>query len=266
MVIKTFILSLPKDVERRHLCRVELESLGLSYEFSDATCGEELKPCDLQHIYCAEANRIKFKRPLSHNEIVCTLGHRRIWQKIVDSNEPVGLVLEDDATFIQDPGAFLDGVSRYPEMFDGVMIKLDGLPRKNARALRAFAGQNLVLSDRLPSRTTGYLIGRRAAKQLLATDAPIGRPIDIDLKFYWEHKVPILTLDEKMVAERPGLDSNIETYRNSNKPGSSLSRFIRNLVYQFKYTRGRLSHPLKPDMIDGLQPLLNAENGAQFRS
>ena len=243
MSIKTVILSLPKDVERRRSCEAELAHLGLQYEFADAISGDQLEEADLSRIYDVAKNRSMFKRPLSRNEVACTLGHRLIWQVVATSEYPVSMVLEDDATFVQDPRPLLDEISQCAECFEDVMIKLDGVCGKNIHVLKTVADQSLILSDCLPPRTTGYILGRRAAARLTELAAPIARPIDIDLKFYWEHNVPILTLQEKMVAERETFESNIEACRNKAKSGSPLNRFIRNLLYQARFTHGRLSHP-----------------------
>lgn len=139
------------------------------------------------------------------------------------------------------------------------MIKLEGVARKNTTMLRSFADQTLVLSDHLPPRTTGYILGRRAAAKLAERNDPIGRPVDIDLKFYWEHDIPILTLKDQLVSERPSGGSQIETSRNKTKPGSGLQRFLRNLLFQTQFTRGRKNHPLKPDAIKELAPLLRGD-------
>lgn len=266
MSIRTFILSLPEDLERRHFCGNELTHLGLRHAFADAISGDQLDEADLQRIYDADMNRSKFKRPLSRSEVACTLGHRQIWQRVADSPNPVSLVLEDDATFVQDPRPFLGAIDQRAECFEDVMIKLDGVCDRNTRVLSTIADQSLVLSDRLPPRTTGYVLGRRAAARLVELAAPIARPIDIDLKFYWEHGIPILTLVEQMVEERETFSSTIEPCRIATKTGSSFSRFVRNLVYQAKYTHGRLSHPLHPDMIEGLGPILRTASQAQTRS
>ncbi len=266
MSIKAVILSLPQDVERRRFCESEFTRFGLNHEFCDAIAGDQLNNSELQRIYDADMNRSKFKRPLSRNEVACTLGHRRIWKDIAASSDFVNLVLEDDATFVQDPRPFFNELAGCGECFEGVMIKLDGTSSSNGQVIKSVADQNLVLSDRLPPRTTGYIIGRRAAAQLFAIEAPIARPIDIDLKFYWEHNVPILTLAEQMVAERKEVDSTIDHCRSKMKPGSPMARFVRNLMYQTKYTYGRLSHPLNPDMIEGLGPLMQAGNRVRNRA
>ncbi|WP_170426116.1 glycosyltransferase family 25 protein [Ruegeria arenilitoris] len=265
MSIKAVILSLPDDVERRRSCDYEFDRFGLEHEFCDAISGDQINTSELKGFYDADMNRIKFKRPLSRNEVACTLGHRLIWKAIADSQDPVALVLEDDATFVQDPRSFLEELAKRGPHFEDVMIKLDGVSRKNGQVIKSVGGQDLVLSDHLPPRTTGYIIGRRAAARLLALDERIARPIDIDLKFYWEHNVPILTLSEQMVAEREEAGSTIDHCRSRTKPGSPLSRFVRNLMYQAKFTHGRLSHPLNPDMIDGLGPLMQADNRVRNR-
>lgn len=263
MPIKTVILSLPKDAERRRLCAQELALLGLSHEFSDAISGAQLDQKQLATVYDAQTNKSKFKRPLSANEVACTLGHRKIWQSIASSDDKVCLVLEDDATFMRDPRPFLKGLTECPGQFEDVMIKLDGVPGRNMQTLASCGDHNLVMSDRLPPRTTGYILGRRAAARLLEFKDPITRPVDISLKFYWEHKVPILTLDTQMVTERENCASNIDACRRHSKPGSPLSRFLRNLAYQARYTHGRLSNPLIPAQIEGLSPLLTAKNKAR---
>ncbi|CUH49822.1 glycosyltransferase family 25 protein [Ruegeria atlantica] len=266
MSIKTVILSLPNDVERRRFCESEIARFGLCHKFSDAIAGDQISNAELRKFYDADMNRIKFKRPLSRNEVACTLGHRQIWQEIVKSQDYVSLVLEDDAAFVQDPRSFLEELLECGKCFEDVMIKLDGISRNNGQVIKSVADQNLILSDRLPPRTTGYIIGRRAAKRLLALNAPIARPIDIDLKFYWEHNVPILTLGQKMITEREDFNSTIDHCRSKTKPGSSMARFVRNLMYQTKYTYGRLSHPLNPDMIEGLGPLMQAGNRVRNRA
>jgi len=242
----------------------ELEKLGVPYEFVDAVSGDQISDGDLQNLYDADMNRSKFKRPLSRNEIACTLGHRKIWQQLADSGSSLSLVLEDDATFVTDPRVFLNELGHHADRFEDVMIKLDGVPRKKMQSVRKIADQDLVLTDRLPPRTTGYLLGRRAAARLAELDDPIARPVDIDLKFYWEHKVPILTLREQMIAERFNGYSNLEAGRRGSKSNSSVHRFLSNLLYQLKYTYGRLRHPLKPDAIEGLGPVLRG--GSRIRA
>ena len=263
MPIKVVILSLPKDQERRQFCKSELTHLGLKHEFTDAISGDQLDDGLIQRIYNAEMNRSTFKRPLSRSEVACTLGHRQIWKEIASGKNAVGLILEDDAKFVQDPRPFLDALDNCSECFENVMIKLDGVSDKNAKVLTSVADQRLILSDRLPPRTTGYIIGRRAAARLLELTSTIERPVDIYLKFYWEHNVPILTLQEQMITEHEAFASNIDRCRRKVKSGSSLKRFVKNLYYQTKYTYGRLSHPLDPNVIEGLAPLLRRKDHIQ---
>ncbi|WP_299751831.1 glycosyltransferase family 25 protein [uncultured Tateyamaria sp.] len=259
MSIRTYILSLPNDEERRRFCRHEFLRFGLNFEFIDAISGDQLEEAHLASIYDANMNTQKFKRPLSQSEIACAFGHQRIWKRVVDSKHNVSLVLEDDATFIQDPRIFLKALDQYSECFKNVVIKLDGATGRNARFFREIADQKLVLRDRLPARTTGYIIGQGAAERLLKSVFPIARPIDINLKFYWEHNVPILVLRQAMIAERLGLASTIEACRDKLRSGSYFDRFLRNMEFQFKYTCGRLRNPVNWETAKGLDPILRAE-------
>ena len=45
---------------------------------------------------------------------------------------------------------------------------------------------SLVRYRRIPSTTAGYVISRSGAAKLLAKRQPFGRPVDVDLRFWWE--------------------------------------------------------------------------------
>ena len=176
MSIKAVILSLPKDVDRRSACQTECTQLGLPHSFFDAIYGDQLSDADVSRIYDAKRNRRAFKRPLSRNEIACALGHLKIWQAIAEAEDALTLVLEDDATFLQNPMPFLDALSESSVRYQDIMIKLDGVAGNSGQVLDSVADQSLVLSDRLPSRTTGYIIGRKAATQSGGCPCPVFAP------------------------------------------------------------------------------------------
>lgn len=261
--MKTLILSLPNDEKRRQSCADQLGRFGMRYEFVDAIHGDQIADEEFRQLYDREQNRKSFKRPLSRNEVACTLGHRRIWKTIADSNAPLALVLEDDATFLRDPRPLLNALHAQSGVFEDTMIKLDGVPRKNIHKVMSVADQTLLMSNHLPARTTGYVLGRGAAARLARLANPIARPIDIDLKFYWEHGVPILTLQERMIEEAATLSSHIEARRRLTKPRTACSRLSRNLRFQFKYNFGRLTHPVQPPKRKDQQPTLWAAKPCQ---
>jgi glycosyl transferase family 25 len=248
MPIPIYVLSLVDAAERRRAVHAEFVRHGLDFHFVDAVDSRSIAEADLHLHYDGTLNARNFKRPLARGEIACALGHRAIWKKIAEGPAPVALVCEDDALLSPGFGRFLRWVALRESAFADTMIKLDS-PARAGQVVARLADVDLVLPRRLPSLTTGYLLGRNAAAALLAREGKISRPIDIDLKHYWEHRVPILVVQPQLVSSRPGIESSIEVSRAAAKPGVLWHRLSRNLRYQWAIGLERLRFPLRVDRI-----------------
>lgn len=254
MTIPVFVLSLRDATARRQAVQRALGDLGLPFQFVDAVDGRRMTGDGLSSHYDHRRNATDFKRPLSGGEVACALSHRTIWEKVATGKSPVVLVCEDDLSLLADPGAFLDAARAAGPALEDVMIKLDG-PARGGEAVGQLGGIDLMLCTRLPARTTGYLIGRRAARKLLAAAGPVARPIDMDLKHYWEHGVPILVAHPQMIAESDDLSSSLDNQRKCQKSGSALTRLRENLNYQLRMEVKRLRNPLRVGRLPALSPL-----------
>ena len=84
------------------------------------------------------------------------------------------------------------------------MIKLIGREHEKLSAARSLTtGFELVDYLRVPSLTAGYVISRSGAKKLLDSRLPFGRPVDVDLRYWWESGLKVqgvmpaaITLDD----------------------------------------------------------------------
>lgn len=251
MSIPIHVLSLIHATDRRESISREFSGHGLEFSFFDAIDGADITDADFHRHYDGHLNARNFKRPLSRGEVACALGHRAIWREIAGGDAPVALVCEDDTLLAPEIGDFLRSVTASAESFANVMVKLDS-PARNGEIVGRLAGIDLVLTRRLPAHTTGYLLGRNAAATLSTHAGAISRPIDADLKHYWEHGVPILLTRPQFLTFRPDAASSLAPWRDAAKPSALWRRFTRNLQYQSAINLGRLRFPLRVERMPAL--------------
>ena len=62
-------------------------------------------------------------------------------------------------------------------------------------------GSDLIAYRRVPSLTGGYVITRRGAARLLEHHPPFGRPVDVDLRHWWECNLVVLGVQPYPIRE-----------------------------------------------------------------
>src|SRR5690606_11229242 len=88
------VINLKRSLDRREAMRVQLDALGLDYEFFpavDGRAGEHLRFPNYSDEFCLRA----WRRPLTPGEVGCFASHYLLWQRCVERNEPI-IVMEDD--------------------------------------------------------------------------------------------------------------------------------------------------------------------------
>ena len=98
-------------------------------------------------------------------------------------------MLEDDVRLTADFAPACAAIAALPAGWD--MIKLIGresLGKAEKLSLQRPLCPRVQLVDyrRVPSLTAGYAISRQGAEKLLAARLPFGRPVDVDLRHWWE--------------------------------------------------------------------------------
>ena len=87
--MKTYIINLPKDKERREFQEKQLKYFHIYYEFINAVSTSDIS------LKTYEEHKYDWQRPLRDVEVACYYSHQHLWQKIINSNKPA-LILEDD--------------------------------------------------------------------------------------------------------------------------------------------------------------------------
>jgi glycosyl transferase family 25 len=224
------IINLPSSTNRRDAMAAQCARLGLAAEFVEAVNGRAM---DTQQraAHCAESFAA-FHSPLTAAEIGCYLSHLTALQRIADHAWPWAVVLEDDVVLPEDFVERLSVVCREADTaFD--LIKLNGhLPRR--LVLQVLSNDNcLVRYRRPPINANAHLWSSAGARKMLAHSRRVRRPIDVEIKHWWEMDLRIATLSPELVALDPTLcqASTIGT-RNFR----TVAGYYRKLRYNIAYS------------------------------
>lgn len=196
-----FVISLKGDI-RRESCRQQLDLGTIPFRFFDAIKGSALEHNDAEASgYDPTLNQRLFKRPLTSAELGCYLSHQALWGQIA-ANDCPAVILEDD--FEIEAGFKENIVKLLRYDLDDKIVKIDSERSKGRRGVDIQTLGDLTIKQYavVTPRTTAYLIGPQAAARMLAARKRFYRPVDIDLKFLWEHRVPVMTVDPPLVRER----------------------------------------------------------------
>jgi glycosyl transferase, family 25 len=183
--------------------------------------------------YTPEFNAQRYFRPLSAGECGCYASHLRIWQELIDSAEPWALVLEDDVEPDSGFDEVLDAIDQLSPQWD--MIKLIGRAReKAARTAALTVSHDLIQYRRLPSLTGAYVVSREGARKLLASRMPFGRPIDVDLRWWWENDLTVFGVQPYPVRLAPtSEDSSIGARKGQKSWQTRLGKWGHSLQYNW---------------------------------
>lgn len=188
MACLAYLINLPRDAQRRERMQQELAAMHLRHEWVEAVYGKTLSDAERRTWYDEAANQRRYHQALMPGEIGCYASHLQVAQRLLDSGEPYALVLEDDVHLLPELRAVLEAVAQLPAQWD--MIKLVG--REQEPVLQHWSLPGLTAATRLiryrraPSRTGAYLLSRSGAHKLLQTRRPFFRPVDVDIRYWWE--------------------------------------------------------------------------------
>lgn len=181
--MKIFVISLPSSHARRELAARKLGERNLPFEFIDAVDGR----VD-QHPYLRRYDENSFltnrRRKAAPGELGCYVSHLLAWEKCVALGEPI-VVLEDDFQLTPDFEAGLAYLERFADQVS--FVRLEPLEKHLVLTSDKGARFRLVKQLDVGMCMTGYVITPRGAQRLLAHAATIRAPIDLFLKYTFDH-------------------------------------------------------------------------------
>jgi glycosyl transferase family 25 len=176
----------------------------------------------------------RFSRPLLKTEAGCYLSHLQCLKKIVEENLDFGIVLEDDAVFSPDFEKVLLELldEREKQKTDWELLKMSDCGSHYIEQAKR-PDYSLVECHPVPARFLAQIWTRSGAEKFLARYTEVSRPVDIDIKFVWEHGIRVVNVLPDLVrhAEIPSTIGDRERLRRP---------FFKNSVYRAGFILRRI--------------------------
>ncbi|MBX9682985.1 MAG: glycosyltransferase family 25 protein [Hyphomicrobium sp.] len=207
-----FVISLKHSAERFDVLENGLLQHGLTPIRVNAINGKIkaslLKRLCHRNYYCDYLNR-----PLTPGEIGCFASHLKILRRIVKTNTPRAIILEDDAAFAAEFGMFCK--TDLPRLLDVVdIVKLEGMffAHTSRDGLTIFDGATCraIIPLKPTLASAGYAVTLRGAKSLLSVMVKASDPFDFILfryERYWARYCEI----RPFLVMQSGVNSVIES-------------------------------------------------------
>ena len=197
--MKIYVISLPHAQLRRENAAKQLIDCKYPWQFVDAVTSDSDEVREMME----KSERVSlWHKPLRGGEVACYLSHRKVWQMMGDEGITHGLVLEDDFCLETDINHMVAILLGFKHSYD--MIKLNGRP-KLSRVVESIDCDGERFDLIKPFAPTGITVGQwvhaRSLPRLLDRSRQIRRPIDMDLKHYWEYPLELYHIRPLMVGE-----------------------------------------------------------------
>ena len=183
--IPFFVVNLERDDKKRaHMIELS-NSLGLEFHFINAIYGKDLSQDQVDNVYDEALSKKEFGRSLSRGELGCALSHISIYQKMIDEDIEIAIVLEDDVEIDNGIHMFISAVDALPRNLDVLLLGYYSETATERLTMRSFRGNQPITSNYQAVRlvemafgTHGYMINLRGAKKLVQVLNKIVKPID----------------------------------------------------------------------------------------
>ncbi|WP_159591628.1 glycosyltransferase family 25 protein [Chelativorans xinjiangense] len=232
MKAEAFIVHLARAHGRARQVERLRQSLPLPVTVIEAVDGQTLPEEKVAEVYKPRLHRPYYPFPLRISEVACFLSHREAWQAIVDRKLDAGLVVEDDVEI--DPSRFADVLDlALAHAGRGDLVRFPKKARGEKGRVAAHSGSARLIAPRHPRLgMQAQIVGRDAAKVLLAFTHVFDRPVDTTVQMQWLHGVRVLSampVAIREVAEELGGT----TVQGKGKPFAEvLAREVRRAIYR----------------------------------
>lgn len=226
-----FVINLDSSVERLKSSELRLKERGFKFERISAVNGKQLVCDEIEKNYSKKKNKKEYHKELTRGEIGCYLSHRKAWQKIVDDKIEYAIILEDDFTIVGDINKTISTLNRIDFEWDYIKLATYKKRTRNIAFSQPINNMNLVLFNKAMAGTCAQVVSYSGAKKLLLNSAQFGRPIDIDLQYWWEKNIELFALLPYPFAPDLTLESDIA----SMKPHKIKTKFWKRKFQQLDF-------------------------------
>lgn len=236
------LVNLDRSPERLARSAALLKTHNIEFHRIEGVDGANLSYQRMKHLLAPTFSQ--YYKVITAGEIGCYLSHIKCWQHIVDNNLPYAVILEDDFSILGEVNSLNDYVQAIKEPWD--CIKLMEYPQKrHAIESAPCIDKTLVRYDKIPSRTTAYLMSLLGAKKMLAQSNRIGRPVDLDFQYWWESKLMVYGLQPYCFGVAIDGESTIDSMYNRKKIKKSVLKQCSQAI-KFKLNNRKKLNELAP--------------------
>ena len=230
-------INLDKDSERHQRMESNFLNLGLNAQRLSATWWSDLSPEEQARHHRSDLTQAQYFKPLGNGEKGCYCSHLAACQRLLDSDAPSLIVFEDDVQLLPSLPAAVKAIQKLPaDSWD--LIKLYGRENEKIASRRpsGIKGHEWITYRRVPSFAAGYAISRAGAEKILRTRIPFGRPVDVDMRFWFENDLRIFGIYPSVIAlDDTSFTSSIWAQKEGRM---TLSQRLRKLKMKLRLTWG----------------------------
>jgi len=234
--MKIFIISLTNATQRRARISAQLERLGLAYEFFDACRGDDGYQPYFEG-YDPDIFMLYSRRTALPGEIGCYASHKSLWQKCIETQEPI-VIIEDDAHLDDRLPDALKTAAKIIQQCGFIRLEPNKQSRqfyKPSRYQSVGYLDNFEISylSRIALCTTSYIVSPAAAGKLVFASNVLLAPVDKFNQRNWHHGQALYLLSPEMVrAQDDELESQIKLDAKTAKHAVGLALFLKIAVYK----------------------------------
>jgi glycosyl transferase family 25 len=237
------LINLERSRDRLAQFQAQADALGISFTKVAAVdgrhpdfCYQPAKSCCDKSVN-AEAG-YKYYRPLIPEEMGCHLSHIKSLEMFLADGLDYAVVLEDDAVLADDFIKILDAIlDKHQENRRWDVLKLHGT-KKGLAVIETISDQlSLVEYCSIPGGSFGTVWTRLGAEGFLAKhhDHPVGRPIDVDMRYPWEFGAVVLTAYPPLADHKDTSGGATTTITDRRAAFKSDSRLIKNIIRKWSF-------------------------------
>ncbi|WP_370680609.1 glycosyltransferase family 25 protein [Comamonas sp. GB3 AK4-5] len=194
-------INLAKDTERQARMASQMLQMGLAATRLPAVWWADL-PAEIQERHhSAPLTQSQYFKPLGNGEKGCYSSHMAAWRQLLASDAPAMVVFEDDVRLLPTLPQALQAIEQLPpERWD--LIKLFGRAQEKVASRRPLPSTvlELITYRRVPSFAAGYVVSRSGAQKMLDSRVPFGRPVDVDMRFWFENGLRVFGVHPSVIA------------------------------------------------------------------
>ncbi|ERT12746.1 glycosyltransferase family 25 protein [Photorhabdus temperata] len=168
--MRIFIINLESDIERKYSILQQASSLKLDVEIINAINGKQLSKDELMKL-----SRDFYSNGMTLGELGCSLSHLSVYQKIIDENIPLALIMEDDVEINKNISSVLIALDKFNTKNPNKprVILLNKTSEYIDTFKKGITHQHYLVNVIESAGTYGYVINNHAAQRLLDFLQPV---------------------------------------------------------------------------------------------